>query len=214
MVRMRKVSLGTALFAMGLLAGAASGDVVSDPITILTDTAENAFWRTARSNAFDLQWDFPRGATKATLTVKGVKYETRHEDLTQTSINLQLPAPTVKGGENVYELTLAFDNGDVLTESIGVIAGVADSGQSGAIRIANPSSQRWSRCRSVAVMPIPADATSLTVDGQPVDGLDGTFRWFATDANATTPRMVAMTDGAGVHEAGLLSVGGLFIVVK
>ena len=107
----RKVA---ALAGAAFLAVSASAAVVSsEPTFVFLRPETSSFWNTATNSTMTLPIDYPSGATKATLTVSGVDYSRVYPDIAapQASIEIDLPMPDSPQAENVYELSLTFDNG-------------------------------------------------------------------------------------------------------
>ena len=69
--------------------------------------------------------DYPVGATKATLAVTGLGYSEEYADLTGDSFTFTLPSATSPETENVYDLTLTFDNGVERTAKLGLVQGLS-----------------------------------------------------------------------------------------
>lgn len=143
----------------------------------------SSFWRTARGSRTSVPIDFPEGAASATLSVKGARFSESHAITSgTTSFDLVLPEPTKPGEENVYDLTLAFDNGVTRTARLGMIEGLS-SAPGGRTRCLAPASGKaWGKVSGRAVIPVPYGATSLTVNGVAVDpGLGGAQGWYLLD---------------------------------
>ena len=102
------------------LVGSVYGE--SAAIEVFARPYDTYTWRTAPVGDFTVSWAFPEGATKSTLSVVGVGYSQTYANLTATSQLLSLPA-AAEGSENVYTLTLTFDNGDEKTATLGRIRG-------------------------------------------------------------------------------------------
>ena len=100
--------------------------VESVAVPIYTDPDSTVLWRTLGSPTETIRWDFPEGASKATLTVEGYGYSRVYADLETKEQQLDLPAATSAATENVYTLTLAFDDEaqTVWTARVGLVQGV------------------------------------------------------------------------------------------
>lgn len=79
--------------------------------------------------------------------------------------------------EDVYTLTLAFDDGTVQTAWLGAVTGLGTGGPVEVPKLTDAASPSWPKFRDRAVIPIPAGATALTINGDPLPGLDGSAGW-------------------------------------
>ena len=80
-------------------------------------------------------------------------------------------------GEDVYTLTLTFDDGTVQTAWLGAVTGLGTGGPVEVPKLKDAASPSWPKFRDRAVIPIHAGATALTVNGNPLPGLDGSAGW-------------------------------------
>ena len=179
MIMARKVAALAGAAVLTVSAPAAK--LSSEPTFVFLRPETSSFWNTATNSTMTLPIDYPRGATKATLTVNGVGYNRVYPNLTADSIEIDLPVPDSPKTENVYELTLAFDNGaPSRTAKLGLIKGL-DSGAKGSTRCIAPAQGKvWSTATDRAVLPIPYGTTSFTINGVEHDtGLDGAQGWYA-----------------------------------
>ena len=171
--------VGTALLTVAGLAV----ERTSDETFVYLQPETSSFWRTATNSTVTLTIDFPAGATTATLDVRGLKHERSYPNITGKSFDLHLPTPESPETENVYDLTLTFDDGTVRKASLGVVQGISN-GTEGAARCLAPfEGATWNRMRGSAVLPIPYGTTafSVAVNGvaRTVEGLDGAQGWYA-----------------------------------
>jgi len=170
------------LAATAFAAVAGEGSPWSEPAFVYLSPKVSSFWHTATNNVLTLPIRYPFGAHSATLSVNGVRYSRTVENLTAKSFDLALPAPTSPDAENVYDLVLTFDNGVVRTAKLGLVQSFAP-GTDGKTRCLAPKDDAdWNKAMALgrAVLPIPQDTTSLTVNGVAVDtGLDGDRGWYA-----------------------------------
>ena len=143
------------------LADAVSGD--SAPFEVFSRVGDTYTWRTAPPGDFTVSWAFPEGASSATLLVEGVGYSQTFADVPTNSIALSLPA-AAEGSENVYTLTLEFDNGTVQSASLGRIRG-AVAGNAATVRYVAPASRSWGHASRLNVFTVPPGENSLAVDG-------------------------------------------------
>ncbi len=143
------------------LADTVSGD--SAPFEVFSRAGDTYTWRTAPPGDFTVSWTFPEGASSATLLVEGVGYSQTFADVPTNCIALSLPA-AAEGSENVYTLTLTFDNGKVATASLGRIRG-AVAGNAATIRYVAPGSRSWGHASRLNVFTVPPGENLLAVDG-------------------------------------------------
>ena len=150
----------------------------SEPTTIYANTRESLLWHTTPFGGGTVRWDKPATATNATLTVEGNGYARTYANLTGESCEITLPGgATTADGEDVVTLTLTFDNGTVRTAYLGAVTGLGAGGAATAAPPRDPSLPSWTKFEKRAVIPIPAGATALTVNGEPLPGLDGSAGW-------------------------------------
>ena len=221
MIMARKVA--TLAGAAVLTVSAPAAKLSSAPTFIFLRPETSSFWNTATNSTMTLPIDYPAGATKATLTVNGVDYRKVYPDLTADSIEIDLPVPDSPKSENVYELSLTFDNGATpRTAKLGLIQGL-DSGAKGSTRCIAPASGRvWETAKYRAVMPIPYGTESFSVklnggEWREVDtGLNGAQGWYALSpiAKGDSISLSYLADGVS-HFASFLGGGdGFFMIVK
>ena len=216
MIMARKVAAlaGVAMLTMS----AAAAKLSSEPTFIFLRPETSSFWHTATNSTMTLPIDYPAGATKATLTVNGVDYRKVYPDLTGNSIEIDLPAPDSPKTENVYELSLTFDNGATpRTAKLGLIQGL-DAGAKGSTRCIAPASGKvWETAKYRAVLPIPYGTTSFTVNGVEHDtGLNGAQGWYALSpiTKGDSVSLSYIADGVS-HMASIEGGGdGFFVILK
>ena len=214
MIMARKVAALAGAAVLTVSAPAAK--LSSEPTFVFRRPETSSFWNTATNSTMTLPIDYPNGATKATLTVNGVGYNRVYSDLTGDSIEIDLPVPDSPKTENVYELTLAFDNGAApRTAKLGLIQGL-DSGAKGSTRCIAPAQGKvWSAATDRAVLPIPYGTTSFTVNGVEHDtGLDGAQGWYALSpiAPGTEISLSCLADGVS-YAASILGGGNGFLLI-
>ena len=214
MIMARKVAALAGAAVLTVSAPAAK--LSSEPTFVFLRPETSSFWNTATNSTMTLPIDYPNGATKATLTVNGVGYNRVYSDLTGDSIEIDLPVPDSPKTENVYELTLAFDNGAApRTAKLGLIKGL-DSGAKGSTRCIAPAQGKvWSTATDRAVLPIPYGTTSFTVNGVEHDtGLDGAQGWYALSpiAPGAAISLSCLADGVS-YAASILGGGNGFMLI-
>ena len=140
----------------------------------------SSFWNTATNSTMTVPVDYPKGASSAVLTVCGVGYEKRYAGITEKSFTFNLPKPANPEQENVYDLTLTFNNDVKRTAKLGLIQGLS-SGPAGSTRCLAPANSRvWKKVRSRAVLPIPYGVRAISVNGVRTEtGLGGAQGWYA-----------------------------------
>ena len=167
------------LVSLGCFATLADGNV-SAPITLETDADATPFWRTATNATFEVRWDFPHDAASASLSVNGMNFNAVYDELTDDSIVLALPEPTNALTEDVYRLTLSFDNGLTQEAVVGVVRGVSAAGAATCRCVFNDI--RFAKAGRTSVLPVPAGASTLLIDGEALPtGLDGACGWYGLE---------------------------------
>ena len=218
MIMTRKMA---SLVGASMLAMASPGnELTTEPTFVFLRPETSSFWNTATNNTMTLPIDFPKGATKATLTVSGVGYETRtYPDLTDTSFDLELPEPDSPQSENVYDLVLTFDDGTVRTAKLGLVQGLSPDAE-GTTRCLAPANGRiWEGVKSPrAVLPIPYDTTSFTVtvngETQSADtGLNGAQGWYALGVKPGDSVSLSMIASGLPYSASLIGTGGGLLLI-
>ena len=155
----------------------------SKPTFVFLCPATSSFWNTATNNTMTVPINYPAGATKnATLEISGLGYSMSYENLTDDTFTFTLPAATSPETENVYDLTLTFDEGTVRTAKLGLIQGLSP-GARGMTRCLIPQTAKaWQKVNGRAVLPIPYGTTSLAVKvngGEKiVEQFDGAQGWY------------------------------------
>ena len=216
MIMARKVAALAGAAVLTVSAPAAK--LSSEPTFVFLRPETSSFWNTATNSTMTLPIDYPSGATKATLTVNGVGYTRVYPNLTADSIEIDLPVPDSPKAENVYELSLTFDNGaPSRTAKLGLIKGL-DSGAKGSTRCIAPAQGKvWSTATDRAVLPIPYGTTSFTVNGVEHDtGLGGAQGWYALSpiAPGATITLSCLADGVSYAASVMGGGDGFFMILK
>lgn len=175
----------------------------------------SSFWHTATGSSVTLPVTYPFGASKATLTVRGTGYLREYVDITGESFALTLPAATDPTHEDVYDLTLTFDNGDVRTARLGQVQGYASADEAGSRCLLPAGAGEWNAVTKRGVLPIPYGMTAFTLNGAAVDpGLGGAQGWYALGKiRGGQTYDLSLTTAEDAYVANLLgtSLGLLFI---
>jgi hypothetical protein len=151
---------------------------MSEPTTIYANARESLLWHTTPFGGTTIRWDKPATATSATLTVAGDGWSRSYDHLTGESCEVSLPGVAAKADdEDVVTLTLAFDDGTLRTAYLGAVTGYGTGGTAASPAFKNSAAPSWAKFRDRAVVAIPAGATALTVNGEPLPGLDGSAGW-------------------------------------
>lgn len=214
-----QLSLVAASMVAAVLAYESPG-ALSKSFTAFLRPDESSFWRTAHGRTVTVPVDFPAGAQTAALAVRGVGsgYSKVYDGISGESFEFELPEAVDSQSEDVYELTLTFDDEEktVRTAKIALVKGLMPDA-SGKTRCLVPEhSRKWNRVKGGrAVVPVPYGATSLTVDGAENPGLDGTQGWCVLKNLKSAEAAEAVLSVSGeTYAASLMSVGGLLFLVR
>jgi hypothetical protein len=191
------------------LIDAVAGESTTCAVIVKPD--ETAFWRTATNSTFEVSWLFPAGAQKAKLSVVGMGAEYVYDNLTESRKTLVLPPPVT--AEDVYKLTLLFDDDSEQSCLLGVVRG-AQEGDAAVVDYASDSNLTWRRTKTKAVFPIPFGAEKITVNGReyPLDGAAGWFG-YVYPAGAEVSE-VALDVGTDEYENSLIPVCGFILTIR
>lgn len=200
----------------GVLAWAwCAGAAVSEPVKVHLNAAESLLWHTAPAGDFMVRWTMPSDSSSASLIVTGAKYRRVYDGLSSEEVEISLPAVSSVRDENVYALTLEFDDGSVQTAILGAVTGVGVGSDELAVPLRLEGTTLWSKFYGRAVMPIAADAASLTVNGtEIVPALDGTVGWrMVTYQRGVNEYTLTLADEDGEHSTVLYGRGGGFALI-
>ena len=196
--RVRSVLFGGVLLAVA--ATACANDVFLLP-------TYNILWRTAPSSEFEIPVLMPHGASSATLVVTGYNYRREYTGIGDGQFRISLPAADSAIEENVYDLTLTFndDAGTTRHAKLAVVQGASSDGSADA-SVCGADSSHWRRVRSRAVLPIPSGADMISVNGQPVslDPAESPGWWMFTAVSGTTYDIQLLDNSSLMWEAMLL----------
>ena len=204
---MKYIMLGACVV---LSAAAYAAESAASFVFVNPDTS--SFWRTARSQSVTVPVDFPEGATTATLSVVGVGYSASYEIAAPGPYTLQLPEATTPAEENTYSLALSFDRGEGKTARLSVITGL-EVGAAGSTRCVSQSSRSWPKVSGDRfTVPVPYGATSLEVDGVPVDtGLDGARGFFTV---GSVPTDLDLVVGDTTYSVSIVEMPGSLLFIR
>ena len=213
--------VGAAVVSVAMSATANVTELTSDPTLVFTRPETSSFWNTATNNVMTVPIDFPSGATVATLTVGGVGYSATYGNIEKgtDSYTFELPPANSPETENVYDLTLSFNDGTVRMAKLGLIDGYSPNAE-GTTRCLAPSNGRvWGSVKNRAVLPIPYGTTSfsVTVNGEPQSadtGLNGAQGWYALGVKPGDQVSLSMIAGGLSYSASLHGPFGLMLIVE
>ena len=219
MIMTRKVA---SLVGASLLAVASPGtEIESEETFVFLRPETSSFWNTATNSTMSLPIDYPNGATKAKLEVTGVGYSKVYENITSDSFDIELPVPDSPQTENVYDLTLMFNDGTVRTAKLGLIQGLSPDSEGSTRCLAPSEGAVWNAVKKRAVLPIPYGTTSFTmsVNGGEVTnvdtGLNGAQGWYAIKSATGDNVSFSLVANGMNYAATLLGQGdGFFVIVK
>ena len=209
--------MATVVGASMLSVAVGATELTSEPTFVFLRPETSSFWNTATNNTMTVPIDYPVGATKATLAVTGLGYSEEYPNLTGDSFTFTLPSATSPETENVYDLTLTFDDGTVRTAKLGLVQGLSPDSEGTTRCLAPAGSKVWNKVKGRAVLPIPYGMTSFKVNGEDVDPeLKGAQGWYALgriDPNESVS-LEMEADGAK-YVANLLGGGaGLMLIFR
>lgn len=200
-----------------------AAELTSEPTLVFMRPETSSFWNTATNNTMTVPVDFPSGATTATLTVNGLGYTAAYTNIAKgsDSFTFELPAADSPQTENVYDLTLTFNDGTVRRAKLGLIEGLSPKAE-GTTRCLAPANGRvWNKVKGgKAVLPIPHGTTSfsVTVNGETraeSTGLDGAQGWYALGLRGGDSASLSMiADGLSYSASLLGSRDGIVVVFQ
>ena len=157
----------------------------SDATFVFLQPETSSFWCIATNSTMTIPIYYPKGATKADLLVDGMQYAKSYNDITSDSVEIELPAPANERTENVYTLTLSFDDGTVQTAKLGAVRGYAKDAAGVARCVIPEESASWKKFKYRAVLPVPYGMKNLTLclngaEPQPLE-TDGAQGWYGLE---------------------------------
>lgn len=210
-----KYAMVTAILAAAF--GLHASCMSENGLLVISDPGRTSFWRTATNNVVSLPVYFPKGASSATLEVRGDRYLRRYGNLQHGHFELTLPKTERPEDENVYGLTLAFDDGTIRNARVAVIAGVGEK-RSGSTRcVFDADSVSWTSFNRRAVLPIPEGTDAFFVNGRNVElGVAGGRDWHVLTASRSENELeLGLTAADGEHGASLMGyVPGMMLLFR
>ena len=201
----------------------ATAALTSEPTLVFTRPETSSFWNTATNNEMTVPVDFPAGATTATLTVSGIGYIATYANIAKgtDSYTFTLPPADSPQTENVYDLSLAFNDGTVRRAKLGLIDSISQNAEVTTRCLAPANGRVWERVKGGrAVLPIPYGTTSFTVtvngEVRSADtGLGGAQDWYALGINGGDEVSLSMIANGLSYTASLLGVNaGTILIMK
>ncbi len=186
-------------------------------VTSLLFKESGSFWRTATSHTLTVPVDFKDGATSASLTVRGSRYRRVYEGIVTNEFTFSLPPADNMAHEDVYELSLVFDNGSEMKARVGLPYGLM-AGTEGATRcLVDVTQPKWRKTYGYGLLPVPFGVTALSVDGSPVadgtDGYTGAQGWLAL-GRVNTGSSVAVSLTADEQTTSRTLVGAIYEIFQ
>ena len=192
----------------------------SDATFVFLQPETSSFWRTATNSTMTIPVYRPKGAMKADLLVDGMQYAKSYNDITSDSVDIELPAPTNERTENVYTLTLSFDDGTVQTAKLGAVRGYTKSVAGVARCVIPEESASWKKFKYRAVLPVPHGMKNLALclngaEPQPLE-TDGAQGWYGLEGIKRNDSLDFTYELNGMPYALSLVGGGdgFFVTVK
>ena len=211
-------SMAGLIFASAAVAPCVLQASESNRETIFLDADATSFWRTATNNVISLPVDMPVLATSAKLVVQGVGYRREYDIAESGDYEIVLPGADSIEKENVYDLTLTFNEGTRQKAKIGLVQGFSAVGGEGAsTRVLAPKGDnKWNVVKKRAVMPVPRGTTSLSVNGTEIeDAAENAQGWYAFAAQSGETANVSLQENGTSHEASFAVYGpGHFVIIR
>ncbi len=193
-------------------------ELTSEPTFVFLRPETSSFWHTATNNTMTVPIDMPAGATSASLFVSGVKYTRSYEGLSAGEFTFELPPADSEATENVYDLTLVFNDssGTERSAKLGLVQGLSPDAEGITRCIAPANGRLWEKAKNRAVIPIPYGTTSLKVNGvETPTGLGGDQGWFALPIKSGETASLSLIAGEVSYAASILGDSfGFFIICK
>ena len=186
---------------------------------VYTRSDSSILWRTVTSSHDRLALNWPEGAVRAELVVtRGKKSEVvQIADTTLTSVPFPVAVPETPEDECVVKLTLSYlDKQSVVLSreeaEVGVVTG-CENGVAVKCLPRGEADRKWGRVRGHAVVPVPADATAMILDGKTVEcSMPG---WYFLEDMYEGEHLATLMTESAVYNAALYGVpGGLMLFIR
>lgn len=164
----------------------------SQPLTIFANAPESYLWHSIPAGDTTVYWDMPETAHTATITIEGAHYRAIQSGLTGESYVLSLPR-AANAREDVFKVTLAFDDGSSQTAYLGAVTGLGTAGTATSPRVKLETASTWAAFQDYAAIALLQGATALTVNGAPLPDLDGNVGWRLVKHSGASQYDIAMT---------------------
>jgi len=210
MIKLSCLRYGSALCGVMMISATVAHAVVTDELFLHVDPKLDAYGHLAVDLPLTLVWQKPEGASSARLTLSCGGRQVVYENLTGTSIEIG-DAPTVDADERVWDLALAFDDPSQTVRSARLAF------LRSACTVRKEGTRYWHCADSSSVLPVPAGATDLTVNGVsvPQTVLDGTPNWFWTQPGVSSPVAVTMNYGGKLYSTDVrFGANGMVLILR
>lgn len=192
-------------------------ELTSEPTFVFLRPETSSFWHTATNNTMTVPVDFPAGATSARLHVSGIRYNQTYENISEGEFTFELPPADSAETENVYDLSLSFDDAGntVRTAKLGLVQGLSPDAEGITRCIAPASNSLWQKAKRQAVLPIPYGTETITVNGvESPTGLDGAQGWFALPIKAGSTTTLSIIANEITYATSIMGGSGLLVIFK
>ena len=190
---LKKKSVLFGCFIVSFLAAyTAFAGVRSGSIFLNFEPEKSSFWHTATNNVMELPVVYPEGASSAELTVTGIGFHRMYKEIAADSVEVVLPPAVSSSTENVYEFSMAFDNGVTNTVRLGLIQDIGEDGCGSTRCRISDTGRKWGAVDRTAVIPVPYGMRDFMLNGVKTDtGLGGAQGWFAVGPLSANEELVA-----------------------
>ena len=206
---MAVISLVVAVCAFGRSGDTASAIVRQNPRLSL-------LWKTVASPQSKIMLDWPRGAVRLEVSVDGV-VETNVTDVALSCVTLSVDLPDSPADERIVTLVAEYFDagGNSLRKDEAELALVCGVGGT-PVSCRSSGNFAWHRAGAKsAVLPLPDDASALSVNGETVQDLPAAPGWYWLNPIPSSPAELALAleDGTG-YENSVRGLAGLMIHLK
>lgn len=203
------ISLVVAVCAFGRSGDTASAIVRQNPRLSL-------LWKTVASPQSKIMLDWPRGAVRLEVSVDGV-VETNVTDVALSCVTLSVDLPDSPADERIVTLVAEYFDagGNSLRKDEAELALVCGVGGT-PVSCRSSGNFAWHRAGAKsAVLPLPDDASALSVNGETVQDLPAAPGWYWLNPIPSSPAELALAleDGTG-YENSVRGLAGLMIHLK